>query len=836
MERIEKDNPFYTDIAQRIIEKSKVEALRRGKSYPGAEHFLLALLEEADETGIARTCLAEAGVTLDAVRNLLPPIRTDENAEPDDDSDDEEIQLLPRYALFEMKSMKGTYIGAEHLLLALLLMDSEPCINIMRTLDVDAFFLRQEIIQRMKQGNPPSSEDLDEIFHEFKMTSNEIVLFNSDIPEELNEEEDFDWNDGDEEDDEEEEDYEDAEEDSDEEDDVIEESLFSSSRKPSRRKEDPLQFVLDLTELAKKKELDPVIGRQREIRRVLQILCCRTKNNAILLGEAGVGKTAIAEGIAQAIADGGVPILGECRVLALDKTALVAGTMYRGQFEQRMKRLLDALRNDRNTILFIDEIHTIVSAGNGENGLDISNILKPALARGQLRCIGATTLQEYHATIESDSALARRFQTVMVEPPTAEETLEILRNLIPSYEAHHHVKYPDSILQECIALSERYIPQRNLPDKAIEIIDAAGANVSLLGNPPEEGQPATVTLEALHEVIADISKIPVGRLKQQENERMLLMEEELQAAIVGQQEAIRSVCRALRRSRAELKAADRPIGSFLFLGTSGVGKTLLARSLAQQMFHGEKSLMQLDMSEFTEEISVSRLIGSSPGYVGYQEGGRLTEHVKHHPYSVVLFDEIEKAHPMVMDLLLQILENGKLTDGKGCTVSFANCIVILTSNAGTREAMEAKNAVGFGGKAASLPADELRETMLKQAKKLFRPEILSRLDEIIVFNRLSAEELTRVVELEIEKVRKRLAARGGTLVLEPQVLELVRKQSGEEENGARFFRRQVERLIEDPLAEAILKASPAGDFTASGALSGADSVVFTVEERNNDTK
>lgn len=827
MERIKKDNPFYTDTAQRIIEKSKIEALRRGRSFPGAEHFLLALLEEADEAGIAQACLSQAGVTADAVRNLLPPVRADETTPSSKEEDDEELQLLPKFALFEMKSLKGAYIGAEHLLLALLLLESEPCSRILKTLGVDSFLLRQEIIQQMRQGNPPSSEDLDDLFNEFKITSNEITLSDSDIPEKCKEEDVFEWNDD--------EDNKDEEDDEDDDED-IEDALFSSRKETSKRKEDPLQFVLDLTELAKKKELDPVIGRQREIRRVMQILCCRTKNNAILLGEAGVGKTAIAEGIAQSIAEGSVPpILAECRVLALDKTALVAGTIYRGQFEQRMKRLLDALKNDRNTILFIDEIHTIVSAGNNENGLDISNILKPALARGQLRCIGATTLREYHATIESDGALARRFQTVMVEPPTAEETLEILRNLIPSYEAHHHVKYPDSILRECIELSVRYIPQRNLPDKAIEVIDAAGANVSLLGNPPEDGQPAMVTLEALHEVIADISKIPVGRLKQKENERMLRMEEELQATILGQQEAINSVCRALRRSRAELKAPDRPIGSFLFLGTSGVGKTLLARSLALQMFHGENSLIQLDMSEYTEEVSVTRLIGSSPGYVGYQEGGRLTEHVKHHPYSVVLFDEIEKAHPMVMDLLLQILENGKLTDGKGCTVSFANCIVILTSNAGTREAIEAKNAVGFGGK-ASLPAAELRETMLRQSRKIFRPEILSRLDEIIVFNRLSAEELGRVAELEIEKVRKRLAARGGALVLEPQVIELVRRQSGEEENGARHFRRQVERLIEDPLAEAILKASPAGDFTARGALSGAESVVFTVEERNNDTK
>ena len=818
MPTAELDNSCFSETVQRILELSREEAISRGEAAIGSEHVLLALLKTADTKGAARSCLEEAGLTASRLETLLPPPVTENNQESAPLPFGDEMRAVLQFALVEMKSRNAAYVGVEHLLLALLLDAFANCQALLRELGIDRFLIRERLLQLMSQSGVPTSEEMEELLREFREAEKQVSLPEVEMPavfeisssdaeanegEDNDEEEDIPFGDGD------------------------TPATPTDGRKETHRALD--SFTRDLTHLASEGGLDPVIGREREIRRVMQILCRRTKNNAVLLGEAGVGKTAIAEGLALEISQGRVPpLLQGRRLLALDVTGIVAGTKYRGQFEERMKKLLNELRKEKNCILFIDEVHTMVHAGNGDNGLDISNILKPALARGELQCIGATTPKEYHATIEKDSALERRFQTVMVEEPTREETLEILRGIIPKYEEHHHVIYPEALLGECIDLSIRYLPRRRLPDKVIDIIDEVGANVSLQGEAGADAQ-TVVTREQLLEVVASISGIPVGRLKEQEEGRMLRLEEELNACVIGQKEAVQALCRSLQRSRAELKEASRPIGSFLFLGSSGVGKTLLAQSLARQMFHGENSLIQLDMSEYSDAISATRLIGSTPGYVGYEEGGQLTERVKRHPYSVVLFDEIEKAHAGVTDLLLQIIEDGRLTDGSGIPVSFANCVVILTSNAGVQEAGQGRNALGFGGKGA-LRQDEFRDTLLKEARRTFRPELLDRLDEVIVFNRLSTEALMQVASLEVEKVRSRLKSRGGELLLEPQVLEFLRKQAGKEDNGARLVRRQVKKFIEDPLAEAVLQHAPTGPFTAHGALSDQETVIFTLKE------
>jgi ATP-dependent Clp protease ATP-binding subunit ClpC len=619
-------------------------------------------------------------------------------------------------------------------------------------------------------------------------------------------------------------------------------------------------FGRDLNEIAKKGNMDPIIGRTSEIERVIQILCRRTKNNPVLIGEAGVGKTAIAEGLAQEIASGNVPeLLRDKRVITLDLALMVAGTKYRGQFEERIKAVMDEIKRSKNVILFIDELHTIVGAGSAEGAMDASNIIKPALSRGELQCIGATTMNEYRKFIEKDAALERRFQQVKVEEPSVEDAILILHGLRAKYEAHHKARYTNEAIEACVKLSSRYLTGRFLPDKAIDILDEAGARsrIASMTRPPQikeleaeierivaekeaaikgqdfenaaslrdkekhkrqevedilsqwratnEEKIVTVEEDDIMTVVSKWTGVPLQRMEQKETEKLLKMEDELKSRIIGQDEAVIAISRALRRSRADLKDPRRPIGSFIFLGPTGVGKTYLARNLAEFMFGDKEALIQIDMSEYMEKFTSSRLIGSPPGYVGYEEGGQLSEAVRRRPYSVVLFDEIEKAHPDVMNLLLQILEEGMITDSLGRKIDFRNTIIILTTNVGA-DVIKRQVTLGFGAMGGG---DEnyanMRDKILERAKEAFKPEFLNRLDEKIVFHVLDRENLIKIVDLEIDTVVKRLAAKNIHLKLDKKAKEFLIEQGYDPNYGARPMRRAVERHIEDPLAEHLLR-------------------------------
>jgi ATP-dependent Clp protease ATP-binding subunit ClpC len=617
-------------------------------------------------------------------------------------------------------------------------------------------------------------------------------------------------------------------------------------------------FGRDLTELAKKGELDPVIGRQNEIERVIQILCRRTKNNPVLLGEAGVGKTAIVEGLAQEAAAGNVPeLLRDKRVITLDLALMVAGTKYRGQFEERIKAVMDEIRRSKNVILFIDELHTIVGAGSAEGALDASNIIKPALSRGELQCVGATTFNEYRKHIEKDAALERRFQTVKVEAPTVEEAVQILKGLRPKYETHHKAKLTDEALEAAVRLSDRYITGRFLPDKAIDVMDEAGARarINSMTRPPDvkeieknietiraekeaaikaqdyekaaalrdseqhtkdklerilngwreqrDEREVIVTGDDIIHIVSKWTGVPLNRMEQKEAQKLLNMEEELKQQVIGQDEAVIAISKALRRSRADLKDPRRPIGSFIFLGPTGVGKTFLARSLAEFMFGDADALIQIDMSEYTEKFIASRLIGSPPGYVGYEEGGQLSEAVRRRPYSVVLFDEIEKAHPDVMHLLLQILEEGKITDSLGQKIDFRNTIIIMTSNAGA-ELIKRQTALGFGAIAGHGSYEAMRDKILDESKRVFKPEFLNRLDDMIVFHQLERNDLVKIVDLEVAKVIERVRVKDIKVRLDTTALEFLIDKGYDPTYGARPMRRAVEKYLEDLLAEELL--------------------------------
>lgn len=622
-------------------------------------------------------------------------------------------------------------------------------------------------------------------------------------------------------------------------------------------------FGRDLTALAMRDTLDPVIGREAELKRLIRVLCRRSKNNAVLIGEAGVGKTAVVEGLAQAIAKREVPeAMLKKRVVALDMALLVAGTQFRGQFEERLKRVIDEVSRDGNTILFLDELHTIVGAGGSEGAMDAANIIKPALARGEFQCIGATTLNEYRKGIEKDAALERRFQTILLEEPTPAEAVRILEGIAPKYAAHHGVTYTPEALQAAVQLTARYLPSRQLPDKAIDTIDETGSRLRLdvatrpkrlleLEQAAESARlvkqkaiersdfdaaaklrtkelealaifeaelskwqqalrekPLEITANEIAQTVADITGIPVNQMTEGDRTRLLTLEEELGKRVIGQEDAIRVIAKALRRARIGLKDPARPIGSFLLLGPSGVGKTLLAKSLAAAFFGDEKALVRLDMSEYMEKHTVSRMVGSPPGYVGHEEGGQLTERVRRHPYSVVLFDEIEKAHPDLTHILLQILEEGCLTDGLGRRVDFRNTVILLTSNIGCNFAAEAP-AVGF------LPGDQakgvlmahvhLHDRILKEVKQTLRPELLNRFDDILVFHALNREAIEKILEVELTTVRKRLKEVGVQFELTPEARQLIIDEGLHPEQGARPLRRAIERLIEDPLADALLQ-------------------------------
>lgn len=614
----------------------------------------------------------------------------------------------------------------------------------------------------------------------------------------------------------------------------------------------------DLTKAAMNGELDPVIGRKAEIERILQVLSRRTKNNAVLIGEAGVGKTAVVEGLAEAIAAGDAPerMRGK-RVIALDMTRVVAGTMYRGQFEERLKQLIEEAKNARNCILFLDEIHTLVGAGGPEGAMDAANILKPSLARGEIQVVGATTLKEYHKSIEKDAALERRFQSVIVNEPSQDDAIEILKGIAPRYEKHHNVKYEPEALSAAVKLTARYLPARLLPDKAIDAIDETGSRTRMKNavRPPDmkadeekiaelnlkkqdaanrgvyeeaakwrDAEKAakaalkrrldawkaehaekvlTVTADDIAATVASISGVPVERMSFAAAERLLGMERDLNTVVVGQTEAISSIARALRRSRANLGDPKRPIGSFLFLGPTGVGKTLLAKMLAEKVYGDPKSLISLDMTEFSDKFTSSRLVGAPPGYVGYDEGGQLTERVRRRPYSVVLFDEFEKASPDVMNMLLQILDEGKLTDGQGRTIDFRNTIIIATANLGFDFAREG-NSFGFLQDEVATSYDALKEKLLAEAKRTFRPELLNRFDETVVFRKLDSKNVETILNLELALLRSRLSEKDMTLDLDKKAIEFLVKNGSDEAMGARPLRRAVQRFVEDPLAELLL--------------------------------
>ena len=718
----------------------------------------------------------------------------------------------------EAKALQHSYVGTEHILLGLLREGEGVAAQVLKNLEIDLDRTRNEVLRELDPNFTPSEEG-DEGEEGVEASDGEEVASGSSGP------------------------------------------ARKQSKTPALK-----AFGRDLTEIARKGELDPVIGRADEIERVIQILCRRSKNNPVLIGEAGVGKTAIAEGLAQEIVAGSVPeILADKRVITLDLALMVAGTKYRGQFEERIKAVMDVIRKNKNIILFIDELHTIVGAGSAEGAMDASNIIKPALSRGELQCIGATTLNEYRKYIEKDSALERRFQSVKIEAPSVEDTILILKGIRPKYEAHHKAVITDAALEAAAKLSDRYLTGRFLPDKAIDVMDEAGsrARIGAMTRPPstkdleteidrirgekesaikaqdfekaaalrDTEKKAKEDLEAAlaawrkdrderevivgeEEIMHVLSKwtgVPLNRMEQKETQKLLSMEEELKKKVIGQDEAVVAISKALRRSRADLKDPRRPIGSFIFLGPTGVGKTFLARSLAEFMFGDPDALIQIDMSEYMEKFTSSRLIGSPPGYVGYEEGGQLSEAVRRRPYSVVLFDEIEKAHPDVMHLLLQILEEGTVTDSLGRKIDFRNTIIILTSNVGA-ELIKKQTSLGFGAPKHDEGYDTMQGKILEETKRVFKPEFLNRLDDIIVFHTLSKEMLTRIVDLEVAKVTARIKEKEIILTLDAAAHELLIEKGYDPTYGARPMRRAVERYLEDPMAEEIIRGSfKAGD-------------------------
>jgi len=792
----------FTPRAQQVLALARKEADRFNHNFVGTEHLLLGLIKLGQ--GVAVNVLQKLGLDLETVRM---EVEKQVGTGPDQKMIGN-IPYTPRVkkvlalAAKEAKALNHTYVGTEHILLGLLREGDGVAARVLKNLDVDIEQTRQEILKELdpnftSQEEQPTSE----------------------TPE-------------------------------------------KAPEKKGEVKTPALKaFGRDLTEIARKGEMDPVIGRKNEIERVIQILCRRTKNNPVLLGEAGVGKTAIVEGLAQEIAKGNVPeLLREKRVITLDLALMVAGTKYRGQFEERIKAVMDEIRRAKNIILFIDELHTIVGAGSAEGTMDASNIIKPALSRGEMQCIGATTLNEYRKYIEKDAALERRFQSVKVEAPSIEEAILILKGLRPKYEEHHKAEITDMAVEASVKLSDRYITDRYLPDKAIDLMDEAGsrARIGAMTRPPElkeiegeieeiktrkekaikeqdfEGAAAMrdkekhakekqdavlnawkssreekrvkVDEEEILQVVSKWTGIPLKRMEQDEAQRLLAMEAEMSKVVIGQQEAVSAICKALRRSRADLKDPRRPIGTFALLGPTGVGKTLLAKSLAEAMFGDSKSLIQLDMSEYMERHNASRMVGSPPGYVGYEEGGQLTEQVRRKPYSVVLFDEIEKAHPDVMNMLLQILEEGKLTDNVGRVVNFRNTVILMTSNVGA-ETIKKNSTLGFSPISDEHSYEKMREKIMDEAKRQFRPEFLNRLDDIIVFRSLTKTDLIRILDLEIAKVMERLKGKNLKLNLDEKAKDFLVEKGYDPTYGARPMRRSVERFLEDPLAEEILKGN-----------------------------
>jgi ATP-dependent Clp protease ATP-binding subunit ClpC len=812
----------FTDRARKVMQLANQEAQRFNHEYIGTEHILLGLVKEG--SGVAANVLKNLDIDLRKIRLEVEKIV---QSGPDMVTMGK-LPQTPRakkvieYSIEEARNLNHNYVGTEHLLLGLLREQEGVAAQVLMNLGLKLEDVREEVLNLL--GHNMATE---------------------------------------------------------------ESSGGSTGERQSNKGKSKTpaldSFGRDLTELARQGKLDPVIGRQNEIERVVQVLSRRTKNNPVLLGEAGVGKTAIVEGLAQLVVDANVPeLLRDRRIVVLDLAMMVAGTKYRGQFEERIKAVMNEVRRAKNTILFIDELHTLVGAGGAEGAIDASNVLKPALARGEIQCIGATTLDEYRKYIEKDGALERRFQQIIVNPPSKEETVEILRGLRDRYEAHHRVQIKDEALDSAVELSDRYISGRCLPDKAIDVIDEAGARVRLkaMTRPPDlkdiDGQieqlnqekeaavaeqdfekaahlrdqadklkkkkeqvtrewrekskeiDGVVDEEVIAEVVSKMTGVPLKRLEDNETQRLLAMEDELHKQVVSQHEAIQAIAKAVRKSRAGLKDPKRPIGSFIFAGPTGVGKTLLAKRLAHFMFGDENALVQIDMSEYSEKHNVSRLIGAPPGYIGYEEGGQLTEKIRRRPYSVVLLDEIEKAHPEVWNMLLQIMEEGRLTDNVGRTIDFKNTILIMTTNIGA-EQIAGRQEFGIHSSARrneEATYEGMKQKLKAEMERNFRPEFLNRVDDVIVFRGLTKDNLKRIIDIELSKVSKRLAEKNLTLVMTEEAKDFLIEKGTSLEYGARPLRRAIEHYLEDPLAEDLLH----------GRFVGKDTITVRVKEEASEKK
>ncbi|OUT65586.1 MAG: NDP-hexose 4-ketoreductase [Planctomycetaceae bacterium TMED10] len=795
----------FTDRARKVMQLANQEAQRFNHEYIGTEHILLGLIKEG--SGVAANVLKNLDVDLRKIRLEVEKLV---QSGPDMVTMGK-LPQTPRakkvieYSMEEARNLNHNYVGTEHILLGLLREQEGVAAQVLMNLGLKLEEVREEVLNLLGHG----------------LETGEVVERGG------------------------------GERGS---------GPQGGGGKSGKSKTPALDsFGRDLTALAEQKKLDPVIGREREIERAIQILCRRTKNNPVLLGEAGVGKTAIVEGFAQRVIEGNVPeLLCDQRIVVLDLAMMVAGTKYRGQFEERIKAVMNEVRRTKDTILFIDELHTLVGAGGAEGAIDASNVLKPALARGEIQCIGATTLDEYRKYIEKDSALDRRFQVVMVEPSNASETVEILKGLRDRYETHHRVQITDDAIASAVELSDRYITGRCLPDKAIDVIDEAGARVRLkaMTRPPDlkeideeveklnkekeeavanqdfekaaklrdtadklKKKKETITREwreksretdgvvdedVIAEVVSKMTGIPLTRMTTEDSMRLMQMEKELHTRVISQNEAVSAISKAVRRSRSGLKDPKRPTGCFIFAGPTGVGKTLLAKALAQFMFGDGDALIQVDMSEYMEKHNVSRLVGAPPGYVGFEEGGQLTEKIRRRPYAVVLLDEIEKAHPDVFHMLLQVMEEGRLTDSFGRNVDFRNTILIMTTNAGA-DAIKNESSLGFQKPDDDASYDAMKERVGEEIEKVFRPEFLNRVDDVIIFRHLTTEDLKDVIDLELSKVRERLVDRGFQLTLTDDTKAFIIKKGSNLDYGARPLRRAIENYVEDPLSEELLK-------------------------------
>ncbi|MEI6437941.1 MAG: ATP-dependent Clp protease ATP-binding subunit [Candidatus Omnitrophota bacterium] len=796
----------FTERARKVIVFAKEEAKRFNHDYIGTEHLLLGLIREGE--GVASAVLQKLGLDLESIR-----IEVEKLVQPGPQTQVVgDIPFTPRskkaleLAAEEARALGHNYIGTEHLLLGLVKEGEGMAYRVLLNLGLDLGKLRNEVMELLGSGIPG----------------------------------------------------------------------YNQQQQQQQQPQDPQKsgsktpaidaYGRNLNKFAKDGKLDPVIGRKNEIERVIQVLSRRTKNNPVLLGEAGIGKTAIVEGLAQQIVAGEVPeILRDKTIVVLDLAMMVAGTKYRGQFEERIKAVMEELKRNGKLVLFIDEIHTLVGAGAAEGAIDAANILKPALARGEIQCIGATTLDEYRKNIEKDAALERRFQTIQVNPPTVEQTILILKGLRDKYEAHHRVKYSDESLEAAAKLSDRYISGRFLPDKAVDIIDEAGASARLkaMVTPDDikemeagiedlrkekesfikrqdfekaaqlrdqerdvreklekrrsewmtsrDSASLVIGYEEMARVVSQWTGVPLIRLEEKETERLLKMEEHMAKVVIGQSEPISAIARAVRRSRAGIKNPRRPIGSFIFLGPTGVGKTLLARALSEFMFGDENALIQIDMSEYMDKYNVSRLVGAPPGYVGYEEGGQLTEKVRRRPYSVILLDEIEKAHADVFNILLQVLEDGRLTDSLGRVVDFRNTVILMTSNIGV-DMLRKTGALGFAPRTETETYDQLKDKLLGEVKRVFKPEFLNRIDDIIVFKSLTKEDLYRIIDLEINAVRLRLKEKNIAVEFTQEAIDFLIEKGFDPVYGARPLKRTIQRYVEDPMSEMIIS----GGFKADG--------------------